>query len=87
VNNTVINPTTYGIFAYNDGASFNSYSTVANNTVNGPSGGTGILDMTNMPASIDFWVRFRTYPEATNKEGMAYVMDAGAEEERNRISF
>ena len=46
-------------------------------------GGTGILDLTNMPGSVDFWVRFRTYPETTNKEGMAILIDAGAEEERN----
>jgi hypothetical protein len=49
--------------------------------------GTGILDLTNMPASVDFWVRFRTYPEATSKDGLCLIMDAGAEEERNRITL
>jgi hypothetical protein len=49
------------------------------------SSGTGVLDLTNMPAAVDFWVRFRTYPEAVGSDGMPVLIDAGAEEERNRI--
>jgi hypothetical protein len=49
--------------------------------------GTGILDLTNMPASVDFWCRFRSFPEASNREGMAVILDAGADVERNRISL
>jgi hypothetical protein len=44
----------------------------------------GILDMTNMPASVDFWVRFRSYPEA-GRDGLAVLVDAGSEEKRNRL--
>ncbi len=50
-------------------------------------GGVGMIDLTSTPGAIDFMVRFRTFPEATNKEGMVILIDAGADEERNRISL
>ncbi len=52
----------------------------------GGQGGAGLIDMTNLPASVDFWVRFRSYPEAFS-EGMAILIDAGADVDRNRISL
>lgn len=56
----------------------------------GRGGGGGVstsLDLTNVPASVEAWVRFRTFPQATSRDGHLILMDAGVEETRNRISL
>ncbi|MBI4585236.1 MAG: hypothetical protein HY717_14580 [Planctomycetes bacterium] len=49
--------------------------------------GGGIMDLTNVPAAVETWVKFRTFPQESNRDGLLILMDAGAEEERNRISL